>query len=267
MNVLRRLALLNLLFVPLCVAQVTAPAATAPDQPIVTDRPSVATGTSLVPVDSLQFENGINWTRDQSANSADAPETELRYGLSPRFELEAFLPNANWGGGTDGVQFTDFALATKIRLVSDKKNWPVSIIGILTLPTGSQALTSGAPDPAILVAVQHNLPRNLQFVGNASLVSRSTNGSGRVAQSQLAFGLGWCANPRTCFYAEEAPFFSTAQDSSGNTIDGGMTYGVTTRTQIDCRIGTTSENGDHSFFATFGYSFRLDHFGRRKRSH
>jgi hypothetical protein len=269
MNVFRQSILLIagpllLLCGSVCIAQAVAPPAlAAATEPISTDRPSVATGTALVPVHTLQFENGINWTRDQSTNSGDAPETELRFGLTNRVEIEAFVPNLNWSGAFSGVRTTDFSLGAKIRIASDKRNWPVSIVGALTFPTGSQELTSGGVDPVALVTVQHNLPHNFQLVGSGTLASLSTNGSGRVAQSQLAFDLGWCANARTCFYAEEAPFLSTAQNSSGTTTDGGMTFGVTTRTQVDWRVGTTVENGDHSFFATLGYSFRLDHLRPR----
>ena len=269
MNVFRQSILLIagpllLLCGSVCIAQAVAPPAlAAATEPISTDRPSVATGTALVPVHTLQFENGINWTRDQSTNSGDAPETELRFGLTNRVEIEAFVPNLNWSGAFSGVRTTDFSLGAKVRIASDKRNWPVSIVGALTFPTGSQELTSGGVDPVALVTVQHNLPHNFQLVGSGTLASLSTNGSGRVAQSQLAFDLGWCANARTCFYAEEAPFLSTAQNSSGTTTDGGMTFGVTTRTQVDWRVGTTVENGDHSFFATLGYSFRLDHLRPR----
>ena len=269
MNVFRQSILLIagpllLLCGSVCIAQAVAPPAlAAATEPISTDRPSVATGTALVPVHTLQFENGINWTRDQSTNSGDAPETELRFGLTNRVEIEAFVPNLNWSGAFSGVRTTDLSLGAKIRIASDKRNWPVSIVGALTFPTGSQELTSGGVDPVALVTVQHNLPHNFQLVGSGTLASLSTNGSGRVAQSQLAFDLGWCANARTCFYAEEAPFLSTAQNSSGTTTDGGMTFGVTTRTQVDWRVGTTVENGDHSFFATLGYSFRLDHLRPR----
>src|ERR1039457_3209879 len=88
---------------------VAPPALAAATEPISTDRPSVATGTALVPVHTLQFENGINWTRDQSTNSGDAPETELRFGLTNRVEIQAFVPNLNWSGAFSGVRTTDFS--------------------------------------------------------------------------------------------------------------------------------------------------------------
>lgn len=227
--------------------------------PISTDRPSVATGTDLVPVHSLQFENGIGWIRDQSTNSVDGPETEVRFGLSHRVELQAFLPNLHRSGAVLGVHFDDFSLGAKIRIGSEDRSWPVSIVGNLSFPTGSEELTSGGFDPTILVATGHNLPHNFQLSGSANLTSLSNNGQPRVVQSQLAVDLCWCANPKTCFFVEEAPFVSTAQNASGYTTDGTMTLRIARRVQLDGRVGTTIKDGDRAMFASVGYSFRLDH--------
>lgn len=235
-----------------CAAQTAEPA------PISTDRPSVATGTDLVPIHSLQFENGASWTRDQTTNVADGPQTELRFGLSRHVELEVTLPNLHWPGTTPGLQYDDLSIGAKLKVGAENRGWPLAIVGTLSLPSGSDERTSGAVDPTVLLAITRNLPHNLQVSGSASLTSLSTNGGPRVAQSQLAVDLGWCARDTTCFYAEAAPFVSTAQDSNGTTIDGGMTLRLTPRAQLDGRVGSTIANGDHSFFATLGYSFRLD---------
>jgi len=266
-------ALRRLLTIPLIAASLAilacsfCQAQTVDVPPISTDRPSVGTGTDLVPVHSLQFENGIGWTRDQSANSGDGSETEVRFGLTNRVELQAYVPNMNWAGGIPGVRFNDFAIGTKLKIGSDKQSWPVAIQPSLSFPTGSAELTSGGVDPTILFATQRNLPRDFQFGASASLTSQSNNGAPRVAQSQLAFGLGWCVNPKTCFELEEAPFFSTAQDSNGTTTDGSMTLGISPRAQLDMAIGTTVTNGDRAVFAIFGYSFRFDHlFAGNSRS-
>src|SRR5206468_12917425 len=102
------------------VAQAVAPAAPA-DAPsaIATDRPSVATGPVLVPVHTLQFENGIGWTRDQGLNTGDAPETGVRYGLNSRVELEAFVPNLLFGAGISGAHAGDLSLGAKVRIGSE----------------------------------------------------------------------------------------------------------------------------------------------------
>lgn len=146
-----------------------------------------------------------------------------------------------------------------MKIGSDKQSWPVAIQPSLSFPTGSAELTSGGVDPTILFATQRNLPRDFQFGASASLTSQSNNGAPRVAQSQLAFDLGWCLNPKTCFALEEAPFFSTAQNSNGAITDGSFTLGLSPRTQLDMAIGTTFTNGDHAVYVLVGYSFRFDH--------
>ncbi|HEX9199064.1 MAG TPA: transporter [Acidobacteriaceae bacterium] len=226
--------------------------------PISTDRPSIATGPILVPAHSLEFENGFGWTRDQSINSGDGPETEMRYGLSNRVELQAYVPNVNWGGGVPGTRLADFSIGAKLQIGSDKQSWPVAIQPSLSFPTGSPDLTSGGVDPTILVATLRNLPRSFQIGGSVNLTSASTNGQARIAQSQLALYLGWCVNAKTCFALEEAPFFSTAQNSNSATTDGSMTMGLTPNTQLDMAVGTTVTNGDRGAYVLLGYSFRFD---------
>jgi len=242
-----------------------AQAQEAETPPISTDRPSVGAGTDLVPVHSLQFESGAEWTRDSAADGSDGkqsfaggPQTVVRFGLSHHVELQATLPNLHWPGATPGVQYDDLAIGTKLKIGGDNRGWPVALVGTLSLPSGSNERTSGAVDPSVLAAVAHNLPRNLQLSASASLASLSTNGGARVAQSQMAVDLGWCAREATCFFAEAAPFLSTAQDANGATFDGGLTLRISPRAQIDGRVGSTLVNGDHSTFATLGYSFRLD---------
>lgn len=251
---------------PFCSAQpASQPAAgtsaPAPD-PISTDRPSVCTGPELVPFHSLQFENGAQWTRNPPdtppRNSADFTQTEVRFGLSRRVELQAFVPDMHFPGAMPGVRFNDFAFGTKLMVIAKDRPWPLAVVATLSLPTGSSELTSSGVDPTVLLGTEHALPHNLQFAGSANLTSLSASGGPRSAQSQLAFDLGWCATPSACLYAEAAPFLGTAQDSSGATTDGGITLRLAPRIQLDARAGATLQAGGHTYFLTLGYSFRHD---------
>jgi hypothetical protein len=47
-----------------------------PDEPgIVTDRPDVTESSIVVPKGSVQFENGITWTKQRHDNAIDFSET------------------------------------------------------------------------------------------------------------------------------------------------------------------------------------------------
>lgn len=51
---------------------------------IVTDRPDVREASTVVPVDSLQIENGLTQTSDHGIGTLNFSETLVRYGLSSR---------------------------------------------------------------------------------------------------------------------------------------------------------------------------------------
>jgi hypothetical protein len=60
---------------------------------IVTDRPDVTEATTVVPVDSLQIENGLTQTTTHGTGTLDFSESLIRYGLSDRTEFRIELPN------------------------------------------------------------------------------------------------------------------------------------------------------------------------------
>lgn len=92
------------------IALLNAPAVKAdcpaPDDPIVTDRPSVANSSATVPEGSLQFENGMSVDRGPAGTIYDLPETRARLGVSACTEFLVDLPDytrADRKGGVDGA--------------------------------------------------------------------------------------------------------------------------------------------------------------------
>src|SRR5271155_276990 len=85
-----------------------------PSQDIVTDRPSVTNSSLVVPMGSLQAENGVNWTTRPGQGALDGPNTRLRLGVAHCTELLVDLPDYNRGiyrAAADG--FSDIAPAFK----------------------------------------------------------------------------------------------------------------------------------------------------------
>jgi hypothetical protein len=228
---------------------------------ISTDRPSIGTGTDLVPPGAVQLESGATWSRTPknapNTVAADWPESELRIGLSGHAELQLYPPNLHWQQTSSGVQAGDFALGAKFKLTGDASHWPVALLTNLSLPTGATGSSSGGVDPTVLIAIARNLPRSLQISASANLASSSVPGSSRAVNSQLALDLGWVATPTVAFFIEAAPFLSTQQDSANWSADGGMTWRVARRVQLDCRAGATVQNAARTAFASIGYSMRM----------
>ena len=61
--------------------------------PIATDRPDVTNSSVVVPVGSLQNENGANISRRAGADIFDGTNSRWRLGIAPCFEVLIDLPN------------------------------------------------------------------------------------------------------------------------------------------------------------------------------
>src|SRR5689334_20170187 len=54
---------------------------------IATDRPDITNSSLVVPLGSLQAENGLDWTVRDGSNALGATNTRVRYGIAPCSEL------------------------------------------------------------------------------------------------------------------------------------------------------------------------------------
>ena len=66
---------------------------TQPSAPIATDRPDVTNSSIVVPVGSLQNENGINVSRRDGGDVFDGTNSRWRLGIAPCLEVLIDLPN------------------------------------------------------------------------------------------------------------------------------------------------------------------------------
>ena len=81
---------------------------------IATDRPDVTNSSIVVPVGSLQNENGVNGSARDGRQSVDGTNSRWRLGIAPCLEVLVDLPTyfANvHGAGVSG--FTDVSPAIK----------------------------------------------------------------------------------------------------------------------------------------------------------
>jgi hypothetical protein len=130
------------------------PASTAAPGPIATDRPAVANSSVVVPVGSVQLENGFLETRSQGQSIVDEPETEVHFGVASRTELRFTLPDYfhNLSSTGDlGSGFGDFAFGVKEQLGPTLGGFDVSAILFLSVPTGAHTVSSGGYDPGLQV--------------------------------------------------------------------------------------------------------------------
>src|SRR5579859_4629827 len=82
-----------MLFILGALPAAAAEGCTQPSAPIATDRPDVTNSSLVVPVGSLQNENGANVSRRDGGTVFDGPNSRWRLGLAPCFEVLIDLPN------------------------------------------------------------------------------------------------------------------------------------------------------------------------------
>jgi hypothetical protein len=111
---------------PLIIALAGACTAHAEDCPtsadeIATDRPDVTNSSLVVPLHSVQAENGVDWAVRHASNSLDASNTRLRAGIAHCTEFLIDFPS--YFGSLNGSQPSGFSNV----VVSFKRQLPVPL--------------------------------------------------------------------------------------------------------------------------------------------
>jgi hypothetical protein len=86
---------------------------------ITTDRPDVTNSSLVVPLGSLQAENGVDWTARHGSNGLDGTNSRLRLGVAHCTEFLIDLPN--YSDSLNGSEPSGFSNV----VVSFKRQFPV----------------------------------------------------------------------------------------------------------------------------------------------
>ena len=125
-------------------------------QPIATDRPDFTESTEVVLERRLQVEAGATIHSDAPAGVFSGPELLLRFGVLERLDLRLEAPSyVDDYAGPRG--FGDAAMGVKVRL-GPVADWGLAAIGMVSVPVGDSAVSSGRLDPSLIVTASRDLP-------------------------------------------------------------------------------------------------------------
>jgi hypothetical protein len=230
---------------------------TQPSNPIETDRPDITNSSIVLPVGSLQNENGINLSRHDGAQVFDGTNSRLRLGIAPCLELLVDLPNvvtAFHGPGASG--FTDVVPAVKWQISPIPEKFDLSVTTGVGLPTGAVSVAGPGAQPYLQFPWSVELGRGWAITGMvtnffvpADPVNRYTNQSTFVIERQ--FG------ERAFLFAEYVGEFPLVGGSS-HLFNSGGGYRITDTQQIDFHIGFGLNHNAPTYIFGVGYSFRID---------
>jgi Putative MetA-pathway of phenol degradation len=138
--------------------------------PIATDRPAVTNSSVVVPVGSLQAENGFLETSSQGQSVFDGPESLVRFGIAKRTELRFTVPDYFYNlSASGGSGFGDFAFGVKEQLGPTPGKFDVSAILFISFPTGANGVSSGGYDPGLQVPWSRAFSTNWTAAGMFSV--------------------------------------------------------------------------------------------------
>jgi hypothetical protein len=238
-----------------------APAADAP-APISTDRPAITNSSIVVPVGSVQVENGFLETGGQGQSVVDGPESLVRIGVAKKTELRFNLPdyfhNLTIGGAASGLG--DFAVGVKQQLGPTPEGFDVSAIVFVSFPTGASGVTSGGYDPGLQVPWSRALSANWTAAGMFS-VYWPTQGRTRNVTGETAFLFDrQLTKPWDAFveYAGDFP----ENGGPRHLLHFGTALKIAKEQQIDFHVGVGLSRAAVDHIIGVGYSFRIQAFRR-----
>jgi hypothetical protein len=194
----RRLA--RLLTLALAAAALPAPLTaqtTAP--PFVVERPSFSTPPDIVGRGFWQVEAGVALTRDTvgktTVSALTLPNTIFRLGVNRRLELRAGTTGLlrTSAGDRRQTSATDLELGVKYQLAAQSGlGLDISVVPMVSLPTGGAASTRNADPSAILTVARafgrNSLNGNLKW--SAPSVGDAADTRARVIDSSLVLSVG-----------------------------------------------------------------------------
>jgi Putative MetA-pathway of phenol degradation len=224
---------------------------------IATDRPDVTNSSLVVPVGSLQSENGINTTGRGSGKSFDGTNSRLRLGVAPCLEFLVDLPNY-FGGlkGDANSGFGSVAPAVKWQFGSLPEPWNLSVTAGAGLPTGSSRIVGPGLQPYL------QFPWSYEFGGGWGTSGMLTtfffpSDLANKQTTEATFVLEKKVTERASLFVEYVGDYPS-RGSSIQLFNTGGGYLLTKTQQIDFHIAFGLNRNSPDYIVGVGYSFRFD---------
>ncbi|HEV3161696.1 MAG TPA: transporter [Xanthobacteraceae bacterium] len=231
---------------------------TQPDTPIETDRPDVTNSSIVVPVGSLQNENGIDTSRDHGANILSGTNSRWRLGIAPCLEVLIDLPNyvtTFRGAGPSG--FGDVAPAVKWQISPLPSKFDLSITAGAALPTGATGISGPGVQPYLQIPWSIALGDGWALNGMETNFFMPASDSKFTYQSTLVLEKEF-AERSFLFLEYVGDFPSNGRNSQ--LLNSGGGYRIDDHHQIDFHVGVGLDRNAPNYIFGVGYSFRLDGF-------
>jgi hypothetical protein len=224
---------------------------------IATDRPDVTNSSQVVPVGSLQVENGINITQHGGNDTLDGTNSRVRLGVAPCLEILVDLPNytSRLRGAADSG-FSNIVPAVKWQFSSLPEQWNLSITAGAGLPIGASSISGPGIQPYLQFPWSHEMGGGWGTSGMFTTFFSPSNPS-NTETTEATFALEKKIGERATLFVEYVGDYP-ARGSSVELFNTGGEYLLTKTQQIDFHLAFGLNRNSPDTIVGVGYSFRFD---------
>jgi Putative MetA-pathway of phenol degradation len=248
-----------LLSTPAAAAEQAGRCPTPADE-IATDRPDVTNSSIVVPVGSVQNENGINVTGRDGGRTLDGTNSRLRLGIAPCLEVLVDLPtyfaNVRQPGSSG---FSDIAPAVKWQISPAPGKFDLSVTMGAALPIGAANIAGRGVQPYIQFPWSLELHDGWGLSGMFTEFFRPADATRRITET--TFVVERKLTPNFALFTEYVGDYPEGDTPSVMLNSGGI-YHLTRTQQLDFHVAVGLNHKAPSYIVGVGYSFRVDELFR-----
>jgi hypothetical protein len=244
-------------FAVLASVEAQADACPSAKDEIATDRPDVTNSSLVVPMGSLQSENGVNFSARDGARTIDGTNTRWRLGVAPCLELLLDVPTyfANIRPpGNSG--FSDAAPAVKWQVSPIPGKVDLSLVFGVALPTGASEIAGHGAQPYLQMPWSYELHDGWGLSGMFTEFFRPAEQTTRRI-TETTFVIEKKVTEKASLFVEYVGEYPENAGPSQLLNSGGL-YRLSKTQQVDFHVAFGLNHNAPSFIVGLGYSFRFD---------
>jgi hypothetical protein len=224
---------------------------------IATDRPDVTNSSLVVPVGSLQSENGVNFSARNGGRIVDGTNTRWRLGIAPCLELLMDMPTyfaTVRGPGSSG--FSDVSPAVKWQVSPIPGKIDLSVVFGVALPTGLADIAGRGAQPYLQMPWSWELHDGWGVSGMLTEFFRPSDlTSKRITET--TFVIEKKVTEKTSLFLEYVGDYPE-NTSPSQLLNSGGIYRLSPTQQVDYHVAFGLNHNAPSYIVGVGYSFRFD---------
>jgi hypothetical protein len=229
---------------------------TAKDE-IATDRPDVTNSSLVVPVGSLQSENGVNLSARDGGRTIDGTNSRLRMGVAPCLELLMDLPTYFSNIRVPGSSgFSDITPAIKWQVSPIPGKVDLSLVFGMALPTGAIDIAGRGVQPYLQMPWSWELRDGW---GLSGMLTEFFRPSEQMTKSvtETTFVIEKKVTERASLFVE---YVGDYPENAGPSqlLNSGGAYRFSRTQQVDFHVAFGLNHNAPSYIVGVGYSFRFD---------